>query len=425
MNKLTGAFLAMGVVAVACGNDGNGNDGKTPAAAGAAGEGTGATEADGGSSPVSTAGAAGSSAQPDGGGSTGGTKPTPVEGGNANGGEQQSVSLGGAFEEVHGDPPIDPECGDYSELHDRGNGSSYSPGEQTKLAFDTPITICGRIDAYHFEPDAQSGIGTVDADWYRLNVLTDATYQISLEIVGNDVPPDMVVISANPGYGGQDTGVLYGSHAVAWPQLYDNGDSIGVEAYGKEPLDHSIYYKIHIKKDDPSARCTTVKAADAKQSYTEAHDGADSKGNDVVHYKFQQAQTPTPQNDAPEPSGIVLNTGDHSLIQGNAAFVDYGEDYDDTDMYAIKTGTSDVLTFRLDWLGNKTDLDLLLFDANDMTFQYLDYAVNFDLYGPEVLVTGVKPNTNYWLYVGSGSDSLAGGLPSTYTVTMCGEKFKF
>ena len=413
MNKLAGAFLAIGVLAAACGDDGNSAN-----APGAAGDGTGATETDGGDGPVlggGSAGTSGSAATP---GGEGGTQ-SPPAGGASGQGTDTSVSLGGATEDVRGDPPIDPSCGDYQERENRFN--------DTGLAIDKDeLTICGRLNAYQFTPSDYEGYLRVDSDYYRLAVLTDGDYFVSIEFPEDAPSQDFTRININPGYYGGGVGLVEGKQGGAWVALDDfTGASIYVDSYAMTDLDHSIPYKLHIRKDSPADRCTTVKPADAKQSYTEAHDGATNKGNDVVHYKFFEAQMPTASAaDAPEPSGVVLNIGDHSLLQGNAALVDYGDDYYDTDMYAFKTGTSDVVTLRLDWPDFGPDLDLMLFDANDLTFQYLKAATNTTTYGPELFTVIVKPNTSYWLYVAAGNTSTQGSIPSAYTVTMCGEKFK-
>jgi hypothetical protein len=430
MNKLAGTFLAMGILAAACGNDSSGGS-PNPAAAGDAGDGTGATEAKAGQGSTTggkagsagSTGTAGSDASP---GGEGGTHSVPVgEGGMAGSDEQVSVSLGGAFEEVHGDPPIDPSCGDYREHKDIFNASGYGSGaEETGLTLDkNEVTICGRIDAYHPGAPQEDGYIDIDSDYYRFSSLADGDWSVTLELL-DDTVPELVGLGANPGYGGGDSDVVIGTRAAIWPSFYEGKSNVYVTAVDDVPLDHSISYKLHFRKDSPIARCTTVAPADAKQKYAEAHDGAGSTGNDVVRYKFQSAQVPTPANDAPEPTAIVLNANDHSLITGTSALVDHGEDYDDADMYAFKTGTSDVLSVRLDWTGNKTDLDVLLFDAGDEKFIFLKYGANYGLYNPETFTAKVKPNTNYWLYIAAGSNSTAGGLPMDYGVTMCGEKLK-
>ena len=426
MNKLAGTFLAMGILAAACGNDGGGGS-SNPAAAGEAGDGTGATEAKAGEGSTTggkagTAGTAGSDASP---GGEGGSHSAPVvEGGNSNGGEQDSVSLGGAFEEVHGDPPIDPNCGDYSEHKDVANDSGYLSAEETGLTLDkNEVTICGRIDAYHPSPHREDGYFDIDTDYYRLSFLADGDWSVTLELL-DDTVPELVRLVASPPYGGGDSDAVIGKRAAVWPSFYEGINTLYVTAVDDVPLDHSIPYKLHFRKDSPIARCTTVAPADAKQTYAEAHDGAGSTGNDLVRYKFQSAQVPTPANDAAEPTSIVLNANDHSLFTGTSALVDHGEDYDDADMYAFTTGTSEVLSVRLDWTGNKTDLDIMLFEAGDEKFIFWKYAASYNLYGPETFTTSVKPNTSYWLYVAGGSNSTAGGLPMAYGVTICGEKLK-
>ena len=422
MTKIVWVFLATGLMAVACGDDGETVGEPAPPTAGAGG--SDAAEPSAGAGAGSDAGGTPADGGPVGGGGGAGGNPAPVtpEGGSSGaGGDENMVSAGG-WETVHGDPPLDPDCGDYSEHRDLANPG----GELTALSYATnELTICGRIDAYHYEPETEVSLGTVDIDQFKLKVLEAADYVVSLEILG-DGAPDTVQLDVGAGFSGGGADLVVNKRAAAFVHLYDAGfTTIQVNAYGTNAIAQSVPYKLHIRKDSPVSRCPAVLPANATQKYSEAHDGAANNGNDVIHYDYNLAtQIPTASaSDAPEASGIVLGNGSHSLIQGTSALVDYGDDYDDGDMFAFKTGASEVVTMRLDWAGNKTDLDLMLFEEND--FQYIAAPGSYNFTGPELFTVLLKPNTTYWAYVAGASSSKAGGLPLAYSVTLCGEAFKF
>lgn len=419
---LAGTCLALMVSAVACSSGGGGGGGGSTTEGGSgsdtpeggSGENGGAMTGTGGNI-VGASGSGGSSAQANGG--EGGQPFPPAVGGEA-GAYMDPLGAGG-WESVQGDPPIDPSCGDYVEMSDRYNAG----GEDTGITVNAgTVTICGRLDAYHFVPRPEApGYGYVDEDAFLVKFVGDGEYLVSLEIMGADVP-EYTELHVNPQFGYPGYGLVRGQTAATWVELSDGIVPISVQATGSAPLQGSLPYKLRIRRDSPKTRCPPVAAGSATQKYAEAKDGSNSNGNDVLRYIFQVGeQMLTPSNaDAPEPSGIVLKPGDHSLIQGSSAKIDSQEDYADVDTFAFTTGAAGVLTARLDWTGNKTDLDLMLFAENKYQ-QQLVYAASYDTVGPEEFTFHVEPQTKYWLYVAGAATSAV--LPMAYNVTLCGETF--
>jgi hypothetical protein len=422
---LAGAGFALVVSAAACSSDPpSGSSGSSGSGGSATEGGSGSDTPEGGSGDTGgsmtgtggsvggTGGSGGSSTVTNGGE---GGQPSPIIGGAGGEAGAYMDPLGaGGWESVQGDPPIDPNCGDYEELSDRTNVG----GEPTGISVNAgTVTICGRLDAYHFAPRSDApGYGYVDTDAFNVNFPGGGEFQVSLEMLGNDVPEYTALqIYADGGGAAQ----VNGKTAAIWVKLEDGSFPIEVSATGSKPLKSSIPYKLRIRRDSPKSRCPTIAVGSATQKYAEAKDGANNNGNDVIRYEFLQGtQVPTPSNaDAPEPTAIVLKPGDHSLIQGNSAMVASQEDYADADMYAITTGASGVLTVRLDWTGNKTDLDVMLFEENQ--YRYLAYSAALDNVGPELFTTQVKPQTKYWLYV--AGDATSQVLPMAYGVTLCSE----
>lgn len=423
VNGLAGACVALVVSVAACGSDDGG--GQPPASAG-----SGGSASDGGSASETPEGGGGGSKTEAGTSGSGGSLPatnggeggqsSPNSGSGGEGGALPDPLGAGGWESVHGDPPLDPDCGDYEELFDRTNAGG---AEDTGITVDaTAVTICGRLDAYHFNPRPEApGYGYVDEDAFTLAFAGDGDYLVSLELLGDEVP-EYTYISVNPGISGGGAAQVLGKAAGAFVRLADPQVPIYVSATGSKPLKASVPYKLRIRRDSPQTRCPTIAAGNATQKYVEANDGANNNGNDVIRYVFQTTQqVPTPAADAPEPTGIVLKPGDHSLIQGSSALVDYQEDYADADMFAFSTGASGVLTARLDWAGNKTDLDVMLFEENEYA-NYVGYSAQLEVVGPELFTLHVKPQTKYWLYV--AADATSPTLPMAYGLTLCGEEFK-
>jgi hypothetical protein len=428
---LAGAGFALVVSAAACSSDGGGSAASTAGNGGSQAEGgSGSEMPEGGngdtggsmtgSSGAVTGGSAGSAVQTNGG--AGGEPSPPAAPGGAGGeaGAYMDPLGAGGWESVQGDPPIDPNCGDYEEVSDRTNNNA---GEHTDITVNAgTVTICGRLDAYHFVPRPDvPGYGSVDDDTFFVKFVGDAEYEVSLEILGAGVP-EYTDLHVSPQFGFAGYGAVQGQTAATWIELSDGVVPITVNAVGAAPLKGSLPYKLRIRRDSPKSRCPAVAAGSATQKYVEAKDGANNTGNDVIRYVFQapEQKLTTSTADAPEPTAIVLKPGDHSLIQGSSAQISSQEDYADVDMYAFTTGASGVLTARLDWTGNKTDLDLMLFSETKYQ-QQLAYSASYDAFGPELFTFHVQPQTKYWLYVAGAATSAV--LPMAYNVTLCGEAF--
>jgi hypothetical protein len=314
-------------------------------------------------------------------------------------------------------PPPPPGC-DYGELHDDTNddiSSNTGLPETTGVSFSTSTVLCGKIHATHFDGTQM----LVDSDAYTIDVAADSSVRVTLTGAGAEALGDVTVYIED----GADTfyaGTFFTNHATTNAQLAAGSYKITVVAGNDTALAADIDYKVKITTDDPTTRCTKATTA---ANYAEAHDGPGSTGNDMVAVNFlaDPARALTTAADVPEPSAITAMTGMKYRISGASANVDAADEYHDRDAYLFTTGpTTNELSVRLNWASTMTDLDLLVFPAGNVTEIGASALVGNT--EDEFTTFAVKPNADYWLWVGAYDDP-AGVYGVPYDATICADAF--
>ena len=299
---------------------------------------------------------------------------------------------------------------DYLEQADIANDFTLATGEieQTGIALQQAFTLCGKVDAGHFDGAAS----TVDVDGFELEVPATARVLVtfhadpatlaSLELQRLDTTNAV-----------RDTGLVLGSHAAFETTLATGRHRFAVIARGAGDIAASIDYALAVVIEDPDIRCAHATAASA---YVEADDGPQSDRNDMVEVRYapNEKLLTAVTNDAPEPSGIVTTAGSPVRITGTHADVDAADDFKDRDAYLFETGAHDGLAIRLDWTG-EADLDYFLFPEG--TAVDIARGTGVGVAAPERATFPVLPNTRYWLWIGSHDSSRT--LPVTYDATLC------
>ena len=169
------------------------------------------------------------------------------------------------------------------------------------------------------------------------------------------------------------------------------------------------------------ARISTAMPAD----YTEANDGASNNGNDVVLIDFSKNPSfslTSATTDAPEPTGLTVDSSKSSHLVGSSASVAAGTDkYLDRDTYAIMTGAStNELSIRLNWPGSTSDLDYVVVPGQHDHRGERRCNAHRD-HEDEFATFAVKPSTSYWVWVGAYKGST--GMPVAYSASVCGATF--
>jgi hypothetical protein len=233
---------------------------------------------------------------------------------------------------------------------------------------------------------------------------------------------------------------------IQCPQLLVAGDVVGVAgvanstahlpagachlsmfADGANALTTSRDYKVRLVPATPATWCPKITAA---ADYTEAHDGANSDGNDVITYKPYPGAMITPTalaTDAPEPTGITLNPGDARRLTGINAAVPpvVPSGWSDPDTYEITTGPSTTeLTWRLNWAATNANLDVSIYPEATLATQPTFISSGFQSlsHEAETDVTAVLPNTKYLVWVAAGlTPAVTMAVP--YDISLCGATF--
>lgn len=328
----------------------------------------------------------------------------------------------GADATIHGDGAVasdaaPPNC-DYTEVDDVTNDVT---GEVTGLTAGGAMTICGQLDAR--EPDSA---GHVDVDRYAFTVAGDGDYLIRVDSAhGRDV----ALITANVGLPTSERshGMWIGSHLAMFASLEAGAMVVEVVAWDEAAPVEPIAYAVSITPDDAATRC--VPGAEAR-AYTEAGDGAGSRGNDMaeVVYDPEFAMTATAdETDAPEPaaSRATVTAGMQYKLAGSVADVATpGDAYRDRDTYLIATGAdTNELTLRVTW-PEGADLDYFVTPvaAGNADPIALWDGSKTSTDGTELQVGAVLPSTSYWLWVG-GYDDAGVTWPRSYVITLCGAHY--
>lgn len=340
--------------------------------------------------------------------------------GSSNGrGADAGVPVDSSSRDAPIDAPIDASLGvmspapcGFTEASDATNDAT---AEVTALTVGTTDqSLCGTINTNHFDPDT----GTVDIDTYRVSA--DGTAGLVVRLFGATGAESMrdvtvTIFDSQPALIASGTYHPASSdHAAFLAQLAAGDYTVVITANNATAPAAAVDYKIELSPD-PATRCPVITAA---ADYTEAADGTDSTGNDVVLFSFgtDVPFSTTAAVDAPEPTGLTVGALQPLRITGTSANVDGADDYMDRDTYLVRTGTvTNELSLRLGWADDGNDFDWVVFPAD-----HLDdvgdglQAVPREEYN----VVPVKPDTAYWIWIGSHDGSAT--LPAMYDLSLCG-----
>jgi hypothetical protein len=316
---------------------------------------------------------------------------------------------------------IQPLSCDYTEQDDTTNDFyEDSPGvEATGLTFaGSQQVICGTVNNGHYD----AGYGTVDVDNYGFTVLQSANALITLRATAanmnmiSSVGFFAVRLDDNGDVVQTIGGYFSGDHGAMSGVLINGNWQIDVEAYDNQDAPISVDYQLAISPDYPAQRCASLFT---NPVYVEAHDGADSTGNDVLSYTDGDYDPAMIGNaSAAEPTGMSMTGGTRYLVTGvSADVVGDGDSYLDRDTYLVTTdATTNQLSFRIAASSGNAVLDYFVFPVGST------YPLTETSYATQTMATlAVQPSSSYWVWV--GAESGATSLPSDYGVTLCAETF--
>lgn len=318
------------------------------------------------------------------------------------------------------DAPPTPGVCDFAELRDLTNDDIVGAGtpELTNATLATSLTLCGAIDAGHL--DVAEAV--VDADGYTFAVATETDLLVTLSGAGLEAL-ELVQLQL---YGGGGLNMIaantrfVGDHAVFSLHVLPGSYELAVIASSTVELASPIAYQIRVGVDAPATRCAALTTG----GYTEATDGAQSDGNDVVGIDRSMNPTNTltaSTTDAPEPTGVVVAPATSYRLVGTSANVARVGSYFDKDTFAFTTGpATNQVAIRLNWPGATVDLDYHVYAEGQVPYLYRSIAPA--TMEAEFQTFAVEPSTNYWLWVGADY-VMSTGLPVTYAATVCGATF--
>jgi len=323
-------------------------------------------------------------------------------------------------------PPPDaapPPC-NYTEKSDASNDPTADvpmPEATMVTVGSAPQILCGTANPGHYNPDTR----TVDADAYRVTVAADANLVVRFAGGPAAAAAAATVDLSVFVFATEENLLLFGAHAN--PLIRDHGAflialpagtyDVVVNVSNPADLAAPFDYKVQLAPDGPT-RCAAVTAP---ASYTEAADGTGA-GNDVVAIDFDAEpffKLTTSATDAAEPTGLTIDGSTPVRIAGSSADEDAEDDYMDRDTYLVRTGpATDELTLRLDWADEHTDLNYVVMPADQADpISSVGDGLGFEGH-QEYNVVAVKPNSAYWIWVGSHDGSTV--LPATYDLSICG-----
>jgi hypothetical protein len=322
---------------------------------------------------------------------------------------------------VDGDPNIDmpgqPGACAYTEAADATNNTSPT-AETTGISVTGATAICGKLHNGHFN----AGTGAVDIDTFKVSVPANSELLVHLT-GGSFAGVQRVAVQVLNATGSQliNNGIVEGDHGTASVRLATGDYVFAAVAANNADIAAPIDYKISIVPDQPATRCAKVTAA---ANFTEANDGAANNGNDVVSFD-QGADPPTSLTpnaaDNPEPSAVTAAAGTKYRISGSAANVAALDSYKDKDTYLFTTGaTTNQLSVRLNWAATNVDLDFKIYPATVLLSVTGGLLIGNT--EDEFQTFAVKPNSQYWLWVGSDAMSPTTAA-SAYDATICAETF--
>lgn len=316
-------------------------------------------------------------------------------------------------------PPLPTGC-DYAELQDATNDDlTMTTGnpETTGKTLAGSVRLCGQIDTTHYSATD----GLVDVDGYAVMVPA-GPIRVTVSGPGLEALRDVTLELST----GTDFADLYDRQALEGTHVfYMNNMEAGlyqfqVYAGNATAPTAPIAYKIVITADDPTTRCPKITAA---ADFTEAGDGAGSRGNDVFAINYA-AVAPAPVHsltaavDASEVTALTIDVGPGKRITGNLAEIAADADYKDRDSFVFTTGANtDQVTLRLNWAGS-ADLDAMLYPAG--IAERIGQANLDSTTESEFRTVAVKPNTMYAVWTGLYRTSTG---PITYDISLCGSDF--
>ena len=299
---------------------------------------------------------------------------------------------------------------DYTEQHDATNDTTGTgTAEDTQLVVSPLLTtVCGSFASTHHDDI------TVDVDAFHVTVGTamDLVVRIegnagSLELVGVDVYSGAAFDTL------VGTATWYGDHGVTAIHLAPGTYELLPYALNSTPSASTIDYRVTLTEDSPT-RCMPVTTG----GIVEAHDGADSTGNDVYSVPSGNpiAATANPA-DTPEAGGSIA-PGTNVRFSGSLADVTVADQYEDRDTFSfdVPNGANE-LSVRLDWQGTG-DLDMMLFEGANIVpeTRVLDGATT----GPAHLFYAIKAGVPYTILFGA---SPGAAFPVLYSATLCSKVY--
>jgi hypothetical protein len=306
-------------------------------------------------------------------------------------------------------------CGDnalpcaYAEHDDIANATT---AEMTGVTVtDHGVHVCGALDGGHLDPQLHA----IDDDAYRITVDVDGPMLVEIHgDSGVELLDDVLVrffdTATNPrllGQGRFDPAIAdHGAFLVDLaPGVYD----MIVTARASGDLSGSLPYRIRLS---PMPECAT---RDEPVDYREAHDA----DNGAVDVDFSRDPSFTPVAGAtPEPTRVHVVAGEQYLIDGTIGTEPHADEYLDRDTFAIATDDSpNELAIRLDWTGDASDLDYVVFEADTMTPVVASNLASSTV--RELAMFPVKPSTAYWLWIGA----FRGSSATSYRASVCGWHF--
>jgi hypothetical protein len=298
---------------------------------------------------------------------------------------------------------------DYTELDDVGNATTAESANVTIGA--QTRNLCGSINTGHFD----AATGTVDVDRFRVTVeaaSADLLVRFFAGAGGSEL--SVLIFNTAPAptllNGGRLDAAL-GDHGVFRSSLAAGTYDVVVRVRATADLAAPIDYKVRLLADAPCAAISDPAA------YTEAHDNADSRGNDVVAVDFSKAPAFAPATgSAPEATGLTIAPKQPVRISGTSADVTGTDQFMDRDTFQFATdAATNELSVRLAWPAG-ADLDYVVFQDQSTTETASSTNAGGD--GTELATFAVKPSSTYWLWVGGRKGSA--GLPAAYDVSVCG-----
>ena len=313
--------------------------------------------------------------------------------------------------------------GDYVEMNDATNDVTDGGTEEatglTIAAGGNPFTVGGCTDPTYASTDY------IDRDDYSFSITGTESLWLTMDLTSPQgaLADELVVVLYNvtdPQNPDLVAGAeLSGGSAIVTPTALPPGDYILSLYSFNLSLAGTVTYQL----------TASVLTCDSPTSanYTEANDGASSRGNDMVAVTWGPLTTAATavNTDSPEPSGVTGTSGDVQAVVGNTAMVTTaGDAYLDRDTFRISTAADvDRLILLVGWDDQNgaatVDMDVLVFPAGMVTADDIVGGSGLASTVADVAGAVVEPNSDYWVWLGAytGSNLPAGG--TTYSVSIC------